>query len=370
MDRFSSLTILLFIFVSFSCSDHGPTGFMLSEQDLDLRIRPAKWFNDHAGAVSLTYDAGWGSYGLEDHMENTIQEVLDRGLRLDFEMVTERYQNVWYLNDDIDDIRDRLIPSGIHFFGHGHIHVGHDEMTYEEAAESFKTCFDLMTEWGLDPKVYAYPGSSGRELETQRANREAGFIAARGVTHSIHNMLICPDDETVPENWYFLPSAPVARDYHNFYQTPEELKKVFDLALDHTAWAIVMYHSIGIEGGYGYYPFESFIQDLDNIKSMDLWSGNFDSVTLYIYERNAFHYHISDFSINSESATFTLRVSDGYENDFYNQPLTLILEISEEYPITSITIDGNQQTDPIINGSTVKFNLVPDESEYYVRINF
>ncbi len=90
--------------------------------------------------------------------------------------------------------RNDLMPSGIHFFGHGHTHALHDTMDYERAYASFHTCFALMRQWGLEPWAYAYPGSSALRPSTQLANRDAGFIAARGQAFAPAEYYIVPDD--------------------------------------------------------------------------------------------------------------------------------------------------------------------------------
>ena len=59
--------------------------------------------------------------------------------------------------DEIGYLKDVLIPSGFGYFGHGHTHINHDKLTFEEAKESFQRCFDAMKKMGLNPVAYAYP---------------------------------------------------------------------------------------------------------------------------------------------------------------------------------------------------------------------
>jgi hypothetical protein len=75
-----------------------------------------------------------------------------------------------------------MIPRGVHFFGHGHKHDQHDWFDFDYCYTSFKTCFDYMELWGLQPKSYGYPASSGRNKTTQLACELAGFISNRKAT--------------------------------------------------------------------------------------------------------------------------------------------------------------------------------------------
>lgn len=125
-----------------------------------------KWSKDHQAAVSITYDAFWGKDDpyYHDKFRTVENEVLKRNLRMDFEMVT-----AWYDYPDnqlrqaqLAEMRETEIPAGVHFFGHGHHHIKYDDVSADSAYADFKRCFDLMTQWGLQPRAYAYPGGGGR----------------------------------------------------------------------------------------------------------------------------------------------------------------------------------------------------------------
>ena len=111
-------------------------------------------FRNGAAAVSITYDAPFGTHS--GHPLATAA-VLQRDLRLDLEVVSAIYLRPRWRHL-IDYYRTELMLQGIRFFGHGHTRALHDTMTFDAAYESFRTNFRLMQEWGLDPKAYAYPG--------------------------------------------------------------------------------------------------------------------------------------------------------------------------------------------------------------------
>ena len=259
-----------------------------SEEKPIFQVEVLKWYNGHKAAVSINYDGGWGTH---ETTKNAALEVMNRNICMDFEVVTDSYakpKNQHLLAD----MREELIPNGIHFFGHGHKHDHHDEFDFDYCYNSFKTCYDLMDEWGLKPKAYAYPGSAGYKNITQLANQLAGFICARGATLDPEQYYICPDDEIKPDNWYYLPSVVMGQTYPVWIENHFEMTPIFDTALNKTAWIILMYHSVGLTGGYAYYPADDFVKDIEYIGENDFWSGNMDNIACYIQERNKFHLYL------------------------------------------------------------------------------
>lgn len=231
---FLLLVLISFTLLLYSCS--------VEETVVEPEIRPlngvkvAKWYNAHPAVVSITYDIG---FQLDQRILKVVEEVRKLDLAMDFEVVTEFYNRPQfrYL---VDIMREDLLPGKIRFFGHGHTHDLHDEMTFDEAYTSFKTCFDLMKTWGLEPIVYAYPGSKGYLPRTQLANKLAGFIAARGSHIDPYKTFICAGSETEPENWFYLPSVIMGSTDPAYVNTNAELIPILDLNLAKRSWIILM----------------------------------------------------------------------------------------------------------------------------------
>jgi hypothetical protein len=133
--------------------------------DTVLSLSALKWRGGAPAAVSITYDAPWG--GHEDHHLAT-DAVLARGLTMDIELVSAKLL-LPKMAPFVKVYREELLPQGIHFFGHGHTHALHDTMEFDAAYASFSENFAYMQLWGLNPKAYAYPGSSGRRLSARGA---------------------------------------------------------------------------------------------------------------------------------------------------------------------------------------------------------
>jgi len=200
-------------------------------------IKADKFRGGARGAVSITYDAPFGTH--TDHHLST-DAVVKRQMRMDVEMVSWIFEKP-ALSHWIDIYKEELIPRGIRFFGHGHTHALHDTMDFDAAYNSFSTNYSLMETWGLAPKVYAYPGSSGERLSTQSANRAAGFIGARGSTVEFEEFFIAPFEEAEPDNWFFLPAVVMGNASFRYIDVHEKLVPILDETVERRAWLILMY---------------------------------------------------------------------------------------------------------------------------------
>jgi len=217
MKNQACLTLLLFLVLSGCSENNNPVAPHYYSEKPVFEVTVLKWYKGKTAAVSINYDAPWGR---NKDVDSIGDEVLSRGLRMDHELVTSSYEKY---PDIVAKMRDEAIPRGIHFYGHGHEHVFHDDYDYEYCYTSFKTCFNLMKEWGLNPRAYAYPGSSAYKLTTQFANKQAGFICARGAELNRDFIYMCPDDVREPVNWQYMPSLVAGQNYKEYVQDHDEM---------------------------------------------------------------------------------------------------------------------------------------------------
>ena len=332
-------------------------------------VEALKWYGGRKAAVSITYDALWGQWRSQRLVDYVTNEVLLRGLRMDYEMVTEKYDHPEY-EFIVTDIRENVIPSGVHFFGHGHEHVYHDSLTYDEAFESFSRCYGLMEQWGLNPRAYGYPHSSGRKPEIQRANMLAGFICARGAAAPGEEYCICTEDETEPENWYYLPSIQAGQTSPDYIQDHSEMEPFLKTALDRGAWVILLYHAIGFPDDYCYYPINEFLKDMDYIAGNDFWGGNMDMTACYIRERNQFYTEVTPVAMTDSWFEYDVVFGDGLDNATYDQPLTLEFTFDPSETITGMEIDPAVEsgTEFTLEDNILRLNIVPNEQKYRLRL--
>jgi peptidoglycan/xylan/chitin deacetylase (PgdA/CDA1 family) len=345
-----------------------PFRYAVQEDEHPLfELEVLKWPEGRRAAVSITYDAPFGTH--PDHHLAT-DAVLSRGLTMDIEMVTAIYatpENRGLL----ENIRNELLPRGIHFFGHGHRHINHDSLSYEENLAEFQLCFDLMTRWGLRPRAYAYPGSAGRLAQTQLANRNAGFLCARGMSVDPAQFSICPDSTTVPANWFYLPSVVLAQDESiNYVNNHQELEPILAEALERRAWVVLMYHAVGIPEGWGYYPLVDFEKDLDYLAGHDFWSANMDMAALYIKERNAFVPQLRQAQETKGQRSFALTLGDGLDNEVYDQLLTLEFRFGERLKGQTLHVEPalEGQADFPVSEGIARLRALPDEQTYLLSL--
>ena len=329
-----------------------------------VSIEALKWRDGHTGAVSVTYDAPWG---VDPVFSLATDAALAHGVRMDLEIVSAKLQ-FYSRRPIIGRMLRELAPNGIGFFGHGHEHVPHDWFGYKQAYQSFRTNFELMKSWGLNPKVYAYP-NWGAGISTQAANREAGFIAARGGTRrpaQRADYYICPGDVREPRNWYYMPSVIMGAEDGTDIPYHKALVPILEGAQQADAWVILTYHSIGNREGWGYYPVEEFELDVAYIAQTDMWSGNMDAVSAYIQERNALDIKVVRYFGIGTPKQYELTIGDGLDNAVYDEPLTFELRFNPELDVHGVRIDP-----PVKGGSSfavqddiLRLNILPDERRY------
>ena len=349
----------------------------------------AKWFDNRAAAISITYD-DWpdASHPVDDF-------VLDMGLVLDFEMVTQGYADRVpdWVEHDLTELIPDIVPGvslskfedqqiehnlaltarGFGFFGHGHWHVNHDVLSYAQAFDSFRLCFEVMRKLGLKPVAYAYPRGAGHEEETRRALADAGFLSGRLGELAGQSPYIVPDAAKVPDDWFSLPALTMER--YDFQQcdgcinNTEELLPFLDAAIEKTAWIIPMYHNIGRSTGWGPYGWEDFQGDVRAIAARDFWVAPMNNVVLYIREREkaVVEMETTERDGTTEQIRFTL--SDGLDNERFDQPLTLIFTPPSEWAGLPVHVTRNgRHIDWIFPDAEVAtFSILPDEKPYTLK---
>lgn len=368
-------------------------------------IAIAKWYDNHTAAISITYDAN--SYNTPE----INRFVAEQRLVLDYEMVTQRFWGQplpdWVEYDLTERIPaeipgrvyDRagdgeianlaaLTAAGFGYFGHGHWHVDHDALTYDEAYQSFRLCYQIMESLGLPPVAYGYPRGAGNEPETQRAVADAGFLAARlaaqesaigflpGRLVGLADPYIVPNGEAAPENWYALPA--VVMESYDFQQCAVctndtgELIPILDGALDKTAWFIQMYHSIGNYAGYGFYEWGDFQNDMRAIAERDFWAAPMGQVVLYIRERERATVEMDVVGSSGVTDSIVVTLSDGLDNARFNQPLTLLLTPPADWvgrPVR-ITQTGREVGRVGANDDgVIMLSVLPDEKPYRLELD-
>ncbi len=336
----------------------------------------AKWFDGHTAAISITND-DWPTRGREPDIDGY---VLEHGLMMGYEMVT----GATFFGDQIfsgpEDERiaylmSDLVPQGFSYFGHGHDHVDHDELSYAEALESFRTNYETMQEWGMTPIAYAYPRSAGHEAETQQALADSGFLSGRLLTRNSADFYNIPGDQLAPDNWFGLMSAEMQSiDFEGCkpcVNDNAELMPVLDEALAQTAWLILTYHAIGQPEWYGWYHYDEFQKDVQAIAARDFWTASMNDITLYVRERADTVLTVDVVAGNAGTESIAITLSDGLDNARFNHPLTVLFDLPTDWVGRPFTVmqDGELLLDEVVfDTEAAKLHLLPNERAYILRL--
>ncbi len=363
-----NITLSLYLLIAISGCDTRAVDVENDDFDINqISFHLTKWYNNHTAAISITNDVG----SPHSNEERIIQEeILKRNLVMDYELVT------YNLRDEVRTfIIEYLIPNGFGIFGHGHKHINHDDLTYEEAYESFKTNYDIMVDMGIQPISYAYPEGGGWRHSTQQALADAGFLNGRCHRTRDHARAnIVPGDEKSPDNWYYLPSL-VMQDY-DFAQNKEainnsaELIPFLDDAIKNTAWLIKTYHAIGRENAWGFFRWNEFVKALDEIENRDFWSVSMDDATRYILQKNTAFVELNRMT-NSGRYDFNLRILHDLDKEVFSHPMTVALrfpDVVHDKKFRVLKEDGILKKEITIIPEYKYFNLNPFETYTFVEV--
>jgi hypothetical protein len=328
----------------------------------------AKWFNNHTAAISLTYDDGRPGSKLN---ETVNKFIIENGFTMDYEIITSEYAQKPKLRYNL---LEKLIPSGFGYFGHGHKHVNHDRLSYEEALNSFKECYRVMKEFGLQPVAYAYPLGAGLLPKTRKALAEAGFLSGRlHLGEKMNNPYILPGSALEPGDWFALPTLSMQDTSVNrckqCISNNEQLIPYLEQAVKEKAWIILTYHAIGNKKNYGFYRFEEFQKNIHAIRERDIWNASMNAVTLYIRERRCANVILIPTTKHGHVENMSITVSDNLPNVIYNQPLTILFQIPGEWVNKPIALDENGKILKRFNfpSTNAMVSLAPDEVERKLR---
>lgn len=338
------------------------------EETIDVEI--TKWFNDHAAAVSLNYDHG---YPTSTSFAYDAIEILKKyNVKMDYDIVSHGI-----LKSEImkNFLFNTIINEKLGYFGHGHKHDNHDDMSYEKAKESFQLCYNTMKELGLKPISYAYPGGWGYRLSTRRALKDAGFLNGRKFEQlDISDPFIMSNDKVEPNDWYALPTLIMqSEDYDGCIiciNNAKELSYFLDKSIEKKAWLILTYHYIGDVNNYGFYYLSEFEKDLIAIKSRDIWNDTMDNITLYAYERKSAKVDaVNIFDEEDNIVKIRIKINDGLPDEKFNQPLTVKLNLPSSWESNDLKLTDSLNINNIYENVTspLLLPILPNNINYYLQ---
>ncbi len=342
-----------------------------------LNATVAKWFDNHTAAVSITFDDR-PTLGREPDIDGF---MIEQGLVLGYEVITRNtFRGDLVFNGPDDEmlvyLLEELVLNGFGYFGHGHDHIDHDELSYNDALRSFQACYDTMKDWGLKPVAYAYPRNAGHDEETQQALEASGFLSGRLQTHDPTKYYNLPGSQRAPDNWFGLQAVDMQSiefaDCATCINDNRELLPVLEEALDQRAWVILTYHNIGNPDGWGWYDWDEFQDDVRSIAARDIWTAPMNDIVLYTRERENILLDvkvIADPLAGEHTESIEITLSDGLDNITFDQPLTILFEQPRDWIGTPLTVSQDHELldEVVFETEAAMLSLVPNERPYVLH---
>lgn len=331
-----------------------------------------KWFNNKTAVTCVTYD---NSLLLNENNQKVINFMDSLQMPISFEGLTEVIIDYYALRQYMLNV---LMKNKLYsWFGHGHTHIDHDTISYYQAYQSFKTCYDIMSGMGLKPVAYAYPQGKGQKYLTQLACKTAGFLSARNAVFlkTREENFIMPDSINEPANWFLLPTL-MMWDYSvdtdpRGIHSAAELVPYLDEAITKKAWINQMWHNIGDSTGWGWSKYSEFRKCMLEIQKRDFWVASMSDVTLYVQEKNKTNIDI-DYVRDSNDQVYKIEIklTDNLSNDIYDHPLTVGIEIPARWLGSTMSVKQNGEllSQQNCTSKQLYVNLLPNEDIYTLSL--
>jgi peptidoglycan/xylan/chitin deacetylase (PgdA/CDA1 family) len=311
----------------------------------------AKWRDNKAGAVSLTFDDGYISY-----FTIGVPALNARGFKGTFFIITN------YTDDPTSDPLNikaswdnwRTAAAQGHEIGsHSKSHpiAGLDSLTPTQLLDEVQG-----SKATIDAQIpaqaclaFAYP--YGITNDSVTALVQSYYLGARGILFGLNDT-----------PYYF---NYVRADFpDNTESNGSTLERETDLAIQTGKWLVMGFHRIDGQGDYNPITEDRFKQILDYLKTKNqsIWAATFGSVLKYIKEREAATLAL----VSSSGTQIVLNLTDALDDSIYNEPLTLRSEVPTNWGLVEVR-QGNSVTTvktAVVGGTRIAYyDAVPDRGQ-------
>ncbi|MHC4905437.1 MAG: polysaccharide deacetylase family protein [Planctomycetota bacterium] len=307
----------------------------------------ALWQGDKNGAVSISFNNGWDS-----QYQNAFPALQSRDLKATFYTISSQisFPNIIQIQQLVADGQEigsqAVDPNDL------------TELPYEQQLYQLSESQAYLQQLtGQEVTTLAYPyGTYDAGVISLAKNY---YIAAR-TTDALE--LNDPNDSFDSDWFYELVVIGPHDNGGGDANAIAYLNDSVDLAASENKWAIELFHSIGISGGYDAVSNEAFGEHLDYLLTCEpnVWVAPVGRVSEYIYERN--------------TAVITTLVSDGNMIRFdlqcgldglFNTPLTLLTECPPEWESSTVYVQQGaaEQIADIVtrnNALYLMYSAMPD----------
>ena len=212
----------------------------------------------------------------------------------------------------------------------------------EQDCQQFNSYIKELT--GYDTSTFCYPW--GREDTASLEIITQHYLSARDVAgFREENGLFVPNAAS-PSDMYHLRcfiaagtniwwSADGDYNFTNYEIAKTLYNRYFDETIDAGGWGIEFLHGISAADAVNQ---QAYYEHLDRLAGLveegSIWNGTQGEVTRYIYSRDAASIDV----LSNDTNSITLSVEDNLDDEVFNVPLTLLLEIPEEWTSEELVV--------------------------------
>ncbi|MBE7036321.1 MAG: DUF2334 domain-containing protein [Ruminococcaceae bacterium] len=308
------------------------------------------WLDNKTAAVSITIDDG----------------VYDSAVRYNELQKTYGIYSTQFIiagklkEEEIDGWKDIFADGymdlGNHSYSHKIKYKETDTYTAEELAEDISGAKEYLETVFTDQEIFCFASPWGQTTDAAITEMAKGHYANRKASGGVL-------EQATPTNFFKVPTVVV-----QYGTTLEKLNGSVDTAVSAGGWYVPLLHGIGgsSSAADAYASKYSTIEDhFEYIKAQsdngNVWSGSFNDVVKYIYERDSATAAIE----SAEDKKLEISLTDEMEDDeLFSHPLTVKVNVSKRWPEEATLKCGNEtKTVDVVeeNGKKyVYFNMIPD----------
>jgi peptidoglycan/xylan/chitin deacetylase (PgdA/CDA1 family) len=321
-------------------------------QPQEIRVYPANWYGDHAAACSITFDDG-----TLDQYAVAAPELDVRGIRGTFFVITGYMdQGAWQDGSYIRRLFDWDQARDLAWRGHevaSHT-VNHVDLAAnpDEAAKQLSQSREMLRDqlpWVCGLSLgWPYWRSSDQAVAL------AGdlYIAARagGIQAEQGDWFYGGVNGYSPRDFFRIGARGILSS-----DKKDDLFPILEEVYSNGGWLVPNFHGVD-DGriardavGWEAISLQDFRRILDTLQEHDIWIAPFGTVARYILQRDALEMELA-----SDSNLITVRYSSPLDPAVFDQELTLVLELSEQFRIGQVYESGS--------GKPRAFTRRPDEA--------
>lgn len=310
----------------------------------------AEFYNNKQAAVTLTFDDG--DYASAEYYDSLMAENNIHGTAM---LVTD-----WIKDEEISKWKALLSNGNIDIGNHSASHaIRYNDagVTAEVLEADITGAYNKLKELFPEQKIMTFASPWTQISELSQAEVKKNHFANR--TSGDGLIASNPDDGVMLK----LPAYVVM--YEDAVST---LTSKVDQAIEGNNWLVYMMHGVG-DSGYNIHKntCKSFFEYIGS-KESQVWAGSLTEVVQYIYEKKNAKVSVNWIKENGMSLSLT----DTLDNELFDFPVTVIVDIPDEWGSVSAVGNGGAKTTESFERDANKFavvNIIPDRGEVVLENN-